>query len=137
MILFLTQALVLDSFPYQSLKLEHKFRLTALGLQTLNANYFYQTIISFKIKIYQRDFFFLSKSLLQKSKNGIINFEFVTGKLEKHIHYQSLEKDIAFLPGKSQGQKSLVGVHGFAKSWTRLKQLSTHYNLTNVHTFLC
>ena len=50
--LFLTEALVLDSFPYQSLKLECKFRLTALGLQTLNADYFYQTIISFKIKIY-------------------------------------------------------------------------------------
>jgi len=32
-----------------------------------------------------------------------------------------------FLPGKSHGQRSLAGtVDGVAKSWTQLKQLSTH-----------
>ena len=33
-----------------------------------------------------------------------------------------------FLPGKSQGLRSLVGyrVHGGSKTWTQLKQLNTH-----------
>ena len=31
-----------------------------------------------------------------------------------------------FLPGESQGQRSLGTVHGVAESQTRLKQLSTH-----------
>ena len=33
---------------------------------------------------------------------------------------------LVFLPGKSHGQKSLVGVHGVAKCWTQLKPFSMH-----------
>ena len=41
---------------------------------------------------------------------------------------------LVFLPGKSHGQRSLEGytVHGIAKSWTQLKQLSTCINTLKV-----
>ena len=35
-----------------------------------------------------------------------------------------MEKGMAFLPGESHGQRSLVGVHGVAKSQTQLSDLA-------------
>ena len=56
------------------------------------------------------------------------------------FHFHALEKEMAthssVLPGESQGQGSLVGCgYGVAQSRTRLKLLSSHYDLIRQHVW--
>ena len=65
----------------------------------------------------------------------VCRFDPWAGKIPWRRAWQST---LVFLPGESHGQRSLAGsAHRVAKSWTQLKQLSTHRQAPSLHPDAC